>query len=129
MLSGGRILHHLVAGLGDPRTTVMIVGFQPRGGLGRELIEGAETVRIFGREVRVRASVATVGGLSAHADRTELLDWVRGAGAAEVRLVHGEPPSLEALARTLSAQGRRATIQPSEIELPPDHRPREEAGE
>ena len=59
----------------------MIVGYQPSGGLGRELIDGADRVRIMGREVRVRARVATVGGLSAHAGRAELLEGPsRGAG-------------------------------------------------
>lgn len=130
MLSGGRILHHLLAGVGDPSTTVLIVGFQPRGGLGRELIDGAERVRIMGKEVRVRAQVATVGGLSAHADRGELLDWIRPAGArAEVRLVHGEPRSLEALRDTLEGEGIAASVQPSEVALPEGHGHREEAGE
>ncbi|MGE0025559.1 MAG: MBL fold metallo-hydrolase [Thermoleophilia bacterium] len=130
MLSGGRILHHLLAGIGDPSTTVLIVGFQPRGGLGRELIDGADRVRIMGREVRVRAQVATVGGLSAHADRSELLDWIRPAGArAAVRLVHGEPQSLEALRGTLAGEGIAASLQPSEVALPQGHGHREEAGE
>jgi metallo-beta-lactamase family protein len=130
MLSGGRILHHLLAGLGDPSTTVLIVGFQPRGGLGRELIDGADRVRVMGKEVTVRAQVATVGGLSAHADRTELLDWVRPAAArAEVRLVHGEPRSLTALRDALTAEGARASLQPSEVALPEGHRHTEEAGE
>jgi metallo-beta-lactamase family protein len=119
MLSGGRILHHLRAGLGDPRTTVMIVGYQPSGGLGRELVDGADSVRVMGRPVRVRARVVTVGGLSAHAGRTELLDWVRPAGAgAAVRLVHGEPDALRALRDALAAQGMTATLQPSEVPVP-----------
>jgi len=107
----------------------MIVGFQPTGGLGRELIDGAESVRVMGRPVTVRARVATVGGLSAHADRTELLDWVRPAApAAEVRLVHGEPRSLESLRDALAGQGMAASLQPSEVELPGGGH-REEAGE
>ena len=89
------------------------------GGLGRELIDGAERVRVMGRDVTVRARVVTVGGLSAHADRSELLDWVRPAGAgAEVRLVHGEPRSLESLRDALAGEGMRASLQPSEVELP-----------
>lgn len=129
MLSGGRILHHLMAHAGDPTTTIMIVGYQPSGGLGRALIDGAESVRIMGRPVRVRARVATVGGLSAHADRTELLDWVAPSGpGAEIRLVHGEPAALESLRATLQDRGRSAVIQPSEIALPQGGR-REEAGE
>ncbi|MGD9697266.1 MAG: MBL fold metallo-hydrolase [Thermoleophilia bacterium] len=130
MLSGGRILHHLRAHLDEPGTTVAIVGYQPSGGLGRELVEGAESVRVMGQEVEVRARVVTINGLSAHADRTELLDWARSAGTgAEIRLVHGEPRSLEALRAALGAQGQTALVQPSEVRLPEDDRHREEAGE
>ena len=112
-----------------PAHTVMIVGFQPTGGLGRELIDGAESVRVMGRPVTVRARVATVGGLSAHADRTELLDWVRPAApAAEVRLVHGEPRSLESLRDALAGQGMAGVPPASEVELPGGGH-REEAGE
>jgi metallo-beta-lactamase family protein len=129
MMTGGRILHHLRAHLDDTHTTVMIVGFQPTGGLGRQLVDGAPEVRIMGHTIRVRARIATIGGLSAHADRTELLDWASGAGAgARFRLVHGEPGALEALRAQLAARGYRAELQPSEVRLP-DHGRREEGGE
>jgi metallo-beta-lactamase family protein len=129
MMSGGRILHHLRAHLGDPSTTVAIVGYQPSGGLGRLLVDGAPEVTIMGHRVDVRARVATIGGLSAHADRTELLEWARGAGtAAEFRLVHGEPSAMESLQTALAGQGQTATLQPSEVRLPDGGR-REEAGE
>lgn len=131
MLGGGRILHHLRAHLDDPHTTVLIVGYQPRGGLGRRLVDRAEHVRVLGTEVRVRADVATIGGLSAHADRTELLAWSLGAGQdAAFRLVHGEPESIEALRTALVARGQQAIAQPSEVRLPdaaPRHR--DEGGE
>jgi metallo-beta-lactamase family protein len=128
MLSGGRILHHLMAHAGDPDTTVMIVGYQPSGGLGRRLIDGERSVRIMGREVTVRARTVTVGGLSAHADRTELLDWVRPSAPAEIRLIHGEPSAMNHLQRTLAGLGRTATLQPSDVRLPEaDHH--DEAGE
>jgi metallo-beta-lactamase family protein len=129
MMSGGRILHHLRAHLDDPHTTVMIVGFQPHGGLGRRLVDGDATVRIMGQEIAVEATVATIGGLSAHADRTELLDWASGAGnAAEFHLNHGEVDVIEGLAKTLSARGQKATPQPSEVAIP-GRGHREEAGE
>jgi len=77
----------------------------------------------------VRARVATVGGLSAHADRTELLHWASGAGqGAEFRCVHGEPSSIEALAAGLRAAGNEARAQESEIQLPDHGRP-DEGGE
>lgn len=128
MLSGGRILHHLMAHGGERSTTVMIVGYQPSGGLGRRLIDGDRTVRIMGREVTMRARVVTIGGLSAHADRTELLDWVRPSGSAEIRLIHGETSAMEHLRGTLAKEGRTATLQPSEVRIP-DAGHREEAGE
>lgn len=129
MMSGGRILHHLRARLDEPDTTLMIVGYQPSGGLGRELVEGARSVRVMGQEVDVRARVVTINGLSAHADRPELLGWARSAGAgAEVRLVHGEPRALRSLAGALGEAGQAATLQPSEVELPPSGRP-DEGGE
>lgn len=128
MLSGGRILHHLMAHGHEPSTTVMIVGYQPSGGLGRRLIDGDRTVRIMGREVQMRARVVTIGGLSAHADRTELLDWVAPSAPAEVRLIHGETGALESLAGALTSLGRTAVLQPSEVALP-DGGHREEAGE
>jgi len=128
MLSGGRILHHLMAHGGDPSTTVMIVGYQPSGGLGRHLIDGERVVRIMGRETTIRARVVTIGGLSAHADRGELLDWVAPSGDAGIRLIHGEQGAMEHLRATLGERGRAAELQPIEIRLP-DSGHREEAGE
>lgn len=129
MMTGGRILHHLRAHLEDTHTTVMIVGFQPHGGLGRRLIDGAREVRIMGHPVRVNARIATIGGLSAHADRSELLRWASGAGGrATFRLIHGEPSALEALRDRIRSTGRRAEIQPSEVHLP-EHGRRDEGGE
>ena len=110
MMSGGRILHHLIHQLGKPDTTLMIVGFQPEGGLGRTLIQGAPEVRIMGQTVRVRAQIQTVNGFSAHADRSELLRWsasVRG----EIRLVHGEVAPMESLQKALQARGVSCSIQ------------------
>lgn len=130
MMSGGRILHHLRAHLDEPGTTLAIVGYQPSGGLGRELVDGARSVRIMGREVPVRAKVVTIGGLSAHAGRTELLDWVASAGTGVlVRLVHGERDALESLRDAIDARGQRAMVQPSEVALPDGPRPRDEGGE
>ncbi len=129
MMSGGRILHHLSAHLDDSTTTVVIVGYQPSGGLGRLLVNGAPEVTIRGTPVTVRARVSTIGGLSAHADRTELLAWAAGAGqTASFRCVHGEPTVLEALRDQIAARGMDARVQPSEIALPEPGR-RDEGGE
>jgi metallo-beta-lactamase family protein len=129
MMTGGRILHHLRAHLDDAHTTVMIVGFQPTGGLGRLLVDGRPEVRIMGATVKLKARVVTIGGLSAHADRTELLEWASGAGpTASFRLVHGEPKALEALRGQLAGRGFGAEIQTSEVRLPETGR-KDEGGE
>lgn len=129
MMTGGRILHHMRAHLDDTHTTLMIVGFQPTGGLGRQLVDGAASVRIMGEEIPVNARVVTINGLSAHADRTELLRWSEPAGpSAAFRMVHGEPKSLQALADQVAARGQGATVQPSEVALP-EHGRKDEGGE
>ncbi len=129
MMTGGRILHHLRAHLDEPSTTVVIVGFQPGGGLGRLLVDGAPQVNVMGQTVDVRARIATVGGFSAHADRTELLDWTAGAGGdAEIRLVHGEVSAMTSLRDALRLRGQKAELQPSAIHLPGPGR-RDEGGE
>jgi metallo-beta-lactamase family protein len=103
MATGGRILHHLKLRLPDPRTTVLLVGFQSAGTRGRALQEGARTVRIHGQEVPVRAQVETLDGLSAHADREEILRWLSGfrRPPGQTYLVHGEPGPAQSLADTL----------------------------
>jgi metallo-beta-lactamase family protein len=110
MMAGGRILHHMINHLSDPNTTLMIVGFQPEGGLGRLLVDGEQSIKIMGQQIRVRAKVVTVGGFSAHADKTELLEWSK-AVTGEIRLVHGEVSSMEGLQKSLEARGQRAVIQ------------------
>ncbi|MEQ1854912.1 MAG: MBL fold metallo-hydrolase [Longimicrobiales bacterium] len=106
MVTGGRILHHLSVRLPDPRTTVLLVGFQADGTRGRALREGARTVRIFGRDVAVGAAVETLDALSAHADREELLRWLGGFQRPPRRtyLVHGEPPAAASLAEAIRAR-------------------------
>jgi metallo-beta-lactamase family protein len=103
MCQGGRVTHHLAHLLPRPSTRVVFVGYQAPGTLGRRLVSGAKVVRIRGREVAVNATIHTLGGFSAHAGRRELLDWVRAIEKPPQRvfLVHGEPSSLEAFAKTL----------------------------
>jgi metallo-beta-lactamase family protein len=103
MCEGGRILHHLRHGIGDTRNTVLFVGFQAEGTLGRRLRDGAEAVNIFGEPVKVGAEIAALDGFSAHADQRELSDWVGRFDPAPRRifLVHGEPGPAEVLAGVL----------------------------
>ena len=110
MATGGRVLHHLAYRLGDHRTTVLFVGYQAAGTRGRALQDGAERIKIHGQEIRVRARIETLDGLSAHADRGEILSWLSAAPRrpGSTYLVHGEPQASQALAALL---GERAGIQ------------------
>ena len=106
MCEGGRILHHLIHGLGDAKNTVLFVGFQGDGTLGRRLRDGADPVRILGETVRVRAEIAALDGFSAHADQRELSDWAAALKPSPSRifLVHGEPGPAETLAGVLRSR-------------------------
>jgi metallo-beta-lactamase family protein len=107
MCEAGRILHHLKHNIGDPRSTILITGYQAADTLGRRLVERRPEVRILGRIYAVKAEVVVLNGLSSHADHGELLrDLGPLAGTAQrVRLVHGEPERAEALAEGLRAAG------------------------
>jgi metallo-beta-lactamase family protein len=93
------VVHHLFHRLGDKRNAVIFVGHQAVGTRGRALLGGAETVAIHGREVWVKAQIHQIQGLSAHADRTELLRWCRALPAPPQRLFlnHAEDPARKAL--------------------------------
>jgi metallo-beta-lactamase family protein len=103
MATGGRILHHLKQRLPDRSTTVLLPGFQAAGTRGRSLQEGASHLRIHGADVPVNARIETIDGFSAHADRAEILAWLRGfeRPPRQTWVVHGEPAAAEALAATL----------------------------
>ncbi len=99
MAVGGRVLHHLAAGLPDPKNTVLFVGFQAAGTRGRDLIEGAHQVKMFGQWVPVHARIEKLNAMSAHADAGEVIRWLRTFPKAPgiTYLVHGEPPAQVAL--------------------------------
>ncbi|HEY6392528.1 MAG TPA: MBL fold metallo-hydrolase [Bryobacteraceae bacterium] len=92
MAEGGRILHHLKNNIGDPRNTILITGYQAQNTLGRKILERQPEVPIFGEPMRLRAEVQELGALSGHADREEMLDWMKpiAGGLKKVFLVHGE---------------------------------------
>ena len=111
MAEAGRILHHLANNAADPRTTILIVGFQAEHTLGRRIVERVPVIRVFGEEIPLRARVEILNGYSAHGDRTELQRWldaVRAGGAGApppVYLVHGEPDAQDAFADQLRRAG------------------------
>jgi metallo-beta-lactamase family protein len=92
MLDSGRIKHHLKHHLWRPESHIVIIGYQAEGTLGRQIIEGAKTVRLFGEEIAVQAQIHTLGGFSAHADQRGLLEWLSHFRNPhlEVFVVHGE---------------------------------------
>jgi metallo-beta-lactamase family protein len=114
MAESGRILHHLINGIGDHRNLVLFVGFQAEHTLGRRILSGQEVVKILGDEYPVRAEVEAIGGYSAHADRNELRAWVRRLGGPVRRafVVHGEPNALGAMATILREEGVRDVVIP-----------------
>jgi len=92
MCTGGRILHHFRHNLANPATTVLFVGYQGHGSLGRRIVDGADDVTIFGEKIPVRASVHTFGGLSGHAGQKDLLHWFDSIAKSQPRVIltHGE---------------------------------------
>ena len=103
MCDAGRIVHHLQNNLPRAQNAIVITGFQAYGSLGRRLVDRAAKVRLFGEEVPVRASIHTIGGLSAHADQAGLIEWLRGFQSEPqvVYVVHGEPEASAVLAQTI----------------------------
>lgn len=106
MCNGGRIRHHLKHNAWRRDCHIVIVGFQARDTLGRQLVDGARHIRLWGETIRVAASVHTLGGFSAHADQRGLLEWYRHfRGNPPVVLVHGEPAAQATLAARLAEGG------------------------
>lgn len=106
MCEGGRIRYHLMDNLPRSDSTVLFVGFQAQGTLGRAILEGARRVRISGRDAVVRADIRRIDSYSAHADRNELVDWLeaRRPVHGSLFLVHGEPSATQSLHAGLRAR-------------------------
>ena len=109
---GGRIHHHLKNNIWRPECHLVIVGYQAYGTLGRRIVDGADEIRLWGETYPVRASVHTVGGLSAHGDQKDLMEWYGAFGnRPPLYLVHGEPDAQKVLAEKLqSSMGANVTI-------------------
>ncbi|MEM7051319.1 MAG: MBL fold metallo-hydrolase [Acidobacteriota bacterium] len=114
MLSGGRVLHHVKRLAGDPKNLITLVGYQAHGTRARALLEGDRSIRIHGSDVAVRCQVLSLQGMSGHADREALLEWVASAPRPPkvVFLVHGEPEPAAALGRELRRRFHCDTITP-----------------
>jgi metallo-beta-lactamase family protein len=103
MATGGRVLHHLARFLPEERNTILLVGYQAAGTRGRSLAEGATELKLLGGYMPVRARIARIDGLSAHADYAEMIDWLRASAIAPSRVfvTHGEPSAADAFRRRL----------------------------
>ena len=101
-----RIVHHLKWNLPQRNNTIIITGFQAQGTLGRRLVDQAKRVYLFGKEITVKASIHTIGGLSAHADQAALIRWLKGFKRApsHVYITHGEIKAMEKLKEAIHTQ-------------------------
>ncbi|MCJ7729512.1 MAG: MBL fold metallo-hydrolase [Sedimentisphaerales bacterium] len=120
MCTGGRIKHHLANNISRKESTVMFVGYQAQGTLGRQLVDKAKEVRIFGKKYKIKAKVVQINGFSAHADKNEMLDWLRKfkTPPKQVFLVHGEPESAQAFGSFLTEKtGWKVSIPEYEQEV------------
>lgn len=96
MCNGGRIMHHLKHRLWNPRNSIVFVGYQVRGTLGRSIVDGEKLIKIYGEDIIAKAKIYTINGFSAHADQSELIEWMRPIdGLKNVRLIHGETDKME----------------------------------
>jgi metallo-beta-lactamase family protein len=110
MMTGGRILHHLKHNLWRKETSLVVVGYQSEGTLGRLLVDGKKRVKIHGEEIAVKAKIYTIGGFSAHADQDDLLSWLGPTGSANIYMVHGEVAVMNDFGSTLAKAGRNAVM-------------------
>ncbi len=114
MCTGGRIRHHIRHRIWNHRNTMIFIGFQARGTLGRLIVDGAKRVRFFGEEYAIKARIETLGGFSAHAGQRELIDWASAFDpGTRFVLVHGEPESLETLSKALGSRQGFSVLVPS----------------
>ena len=116
MVTGGRILHHLKERLSQPQHTILFIGYQAEGTRGRTILEGKESVRMFGQEVPIKARIERIEGFSGHADYNELLAWMMGFNRSpkKVFLVHGEPDASVAMAEHIRKQFKWDVVIPQE---------------
>lgn len=114
MCDAGRIKHHLKHNLWRPESTILFIGYQAEGTLGRRILEGERKVKIHGEEIAVNANIEVIDGFSAHADQKGLVDWVKHFSnkAKKIFLVHGETESLSTLAEVLREETKNEVVIP-----------------
>ncbi|MFC1987943.1 MBL fold metallo-hydrolase RNA specificity domain-containing protein [Chloroflexota bacterium] len=113
MCNGGRVKHHLVTNISRPESTILFVGYQAIGTLGRQIMDGAKKVRILGQHYPVRAKIVQINGFSAHADRNELSHWLSNLNSAprQVFVTHGEPKAARHFSQFLKEKtGREISV-------------------
>lgn len=112
MCTGGRIRHHIKQRIWDNRNTLIFTGYQARGTLGRILVDGARHIKMFGDEYVVKANIETLGGLSAHAGQSGLVNWLAAfENSPRTLLLHGEPSAQKSLAQRIQRElGRTVEI-------------------
>jgi metallo-beta-lactamase family protein len=103
MATGGRVLTYFEHFLGDEKATVLLVGFQGEGTRGRAFLDGAEEIKMRGKFWKVRAQIKLIEGLSAHADQSELIEWIQELEQAPERIfiIHGEKEGAEGLKKSI----------------------------
>ena len=118
MASGGRVVHHLKAFVSNANNTILFVGFQAAGTRGATMLDGAESIKIHGEYIPVRAHVELISNLSAHADYSEILDWLAGFEAPPKKpfIVHGEPVAADAMRRHIEEKLHWQVVMPDYLE-------------
>jgi metallo-beta-lactamase family protein len=106
MCTGGRIKQHLVNNISRPESTILFVGYQAKGTLGRQILEGLSPVRIYNQMYRVRARIDQIQGFSAHADRGQLWKWLKSFKETpkKIFLIHGEKDVIQNFAREIETE-------------------------
>jgi metallo-beta-lactamase family protein len=115
MCDAGRILHHLKHNLWRAEASVLFIGYQAQGSLGRRLVEGIKKVKVLGEEISVKATIYNLDGFSAHADQQQLLTWLSHfkAKAANIFIVHGEPEAADTFGQLIKEKMANSTYIPS----------------
>ena len=113
MLTGGRMLHHLKHNLWRKENSIIFIGYQARGTLGRRIVEGDKTIKVFGEHIDVNASVHTINGFSSHADQNELIEWLsalKNQQKTKIYLIHGDEDKMDIFKEKITSLGFNAYI-------------------